>query len=87
MNYEKFFWTICSRSLEKIYEEHGGIKVPSEYLLVFKMLVDYEIVPNDEYHIMVKLNDGEIYKKSVYGFNTKAALDAAIAERDGKTYN
>lgn len=82
MNYKNFFWTICSGSLEKIYEEHGGIKVPTEYLPAFKMFIDYEIIPNDEYHIMVKLNDGEIYQKTVYGFNSKDALDIAIAERD-----
>lgn len=82
MNYQKFYWTICSGPLEKIYEEHGGIKIPSEYLPVFKLFIEYNIVPSDEYHISVKLNDGNYYEKVVYGFNSKEALDIAISTRD-----
>lgn len=84
MNYEKYFWTVCSGSLEKIYEEHGGIKIPNEYIPAFKLLIDYDVVTDDEYAIAVKLNDGELYKKVIYGFNSKESLEAAISERDAR---
>lgn len=82
MNYEKFYWTICSGPLEKIYEEHGGIKIPSEYLPAFKLFGEYNVVPNGDYKIFVRLNDGNYYEKVIYGFNSKEALNAATSIRD-----
>lgn len=80
----KFYWTECSDALEHLYEKHGGIKIPNDYLDLF--IKDYKSKSEDGYHfdVEVRYSDGDIedVNKIIYGFNSQETFDTIKRQND-----
>lgn len=80
----KFYWTECSDALEHLYEKHGGIKIPNDYLDLF--IKDYKSKSEDGYHFDVEVPDadGEVeeIKKVIFGFNSKETFEYIKRQND-----
>lgn len=77
-NFENFFWTECSGSVEKLYDKYNGIKIPNEY--AFGILQTPVTLDNDGFHYTREIK-GDIQRKIIYGFNNKETFEKVLNER------
>lgn len=82
LKFDEYYWIICSGTIEKMYEAAGGIKIPVEYLPAYISMQKYDLIPGEEYSFNIFLNDGEAYRKSIFGFNSKETMEEIIKTRD-----
>lgn len=79
-----FYWTECSDALEHLYEKHGGIKIPNDYVELF--VKRYKSLSSDEYHFSVEIADGdgdtEEVEKVIFGFNSKETFEYIKSKND-----
>lgn len=75
--YNEFYWTECSGSIEHLYEKHNGIKIPNEY--AFGILQKPLTPLNDGYHYEREIK-GEIQQKIIYGFNNEETFNIVKKE-------
>jgi hypothetical protein len=53
----EFYWTVCSDTIEHLYEKHGGIKIPNDYIELF--ISKYKSLSDDCYHFYIEVPDGD----------------------------
>ena len=79
-----FYWTECSDAIEHLYEKHGGVKIPNDYLYLFNNEKKEKL--DDGYHFIVKIkySDGETEdcRKVIFGFNSQETFDVIKQEND-----
>ena len=73
----KFYWTVCSDTIEHLYKKHGGIKIPNDYTYLF--IKDYKELLDDGYHFVMEItysdDEKEDIKKVIFGFNSKETFE------------
>ena len=79
-----FYWTECSDALEHLYEKHGGIKIPNDYLELF--VKKYKSLSDDGYHFSIEMTDSdgetEEIEKVIFGFNSKETFEYIKSKND-----
>ena len=73
----EFYWTVCSDTIEHLYEKHGGVKIPNDYTYLF--IKDYKELLDDGYHFVMEItysdDEKEDIKKVIFGFNSKETFE------------
>ena len=81
---ELHYWTECSNALERLYEKHGGIKIPNKYLELF--IGKYKSLSDDGYHFFIEVPDADGYmveiEKVIFGFNSKETFEYIKSKND-----
>lgn len=89
--FEQFIWTECSGRIADMWEQAGGIKLPSAYLSLFmddKMLESIELPDSDEdpysYTKTINPNTAEEQRitKVIFGFPNKDVLEKYIKDKN-----
>lgn len=75
--YDEFYWTECSGSIEHLYEKYNGIKIPNEY--VTSILQKPVTLLNDGFHYE-RFVKGDTQQKIIYGFNDQETFDRVKRE-------
>ena len=82
--FDNFYWTECSDAIEHLYEKHGGIKIPNDYIDFFTK--GYKTLSDDGYHFTIEVefsdNDVELVNKVIFGFNSKETFDSIMRRND-----
>ncbi len=85
----EFYWTVCSDTIEHLYEKHGGIKIPNDYIELF--IDKYKSLSDDGYHFYIEVPDGdgemEDVKKIIFGFNSKETFEYIKNKNDKRIMN
>ena len=85
----EFYWTVCSDTIEHLYEKHGGIKIPNDYIELF--IDKYKSLSDDGYHFYIEVPDGdgemENVKKIIFGFNSKENFEYIKNKNDKRIMN
>ena len=80
----EFYWTVCSDAIEHMYEKHGGVKIPNEYLELF--IIKYKSLSDDGYHFSIEVPDAdgemEEIEKVIFGFNSKETFEYIKSKND-----
>lgn len=78
-NFEQFYWTECSGTIDVLYEKYNGIKIPNSYAFA---IVQSEVKPDEDgYHYQREIK-GEMQTKIIYGFNNKDTFEKVKSERE-----
>ncbi len=69
----EYYWTMCSDAIEYLWNKFGGTQIPNIFVNDYLGIKKYELA-NDEFHFYIDV-DGEKYKKTIFGYNSKETYD------------
>ena len=88
-NWKNFVWIECSCAIEHLWENAGGIKIPSAYLPLFideKMLQNVSPVQDNPYTyfrtVTVGTEDKIRIEKRIYGFSNREVMEKYIKDKN-----
>lgn len=78
-NFDQFFWSECSGTVERLYEKYNGIKIPNSYVpSILKRIIE---PLEDGFHYIRKIKDDE-QTKIIYGFNSIDTFNKVKQDRE-----
>ena len=76
---KQYFWSICSGSIEHLWDKFGGTKIPNTFASEYLPIAGISKVLDDGFSIVITDKNGNEEKKVIFGYNSEETFNKVVS--------